>query len=84
MNMRDLARPERSVALAFRGFVLILALLALPALAARVPFGPLLVLGALSYVAWRVRQTSPKRLWQARPTASAERRPVLPGEGVRP
>ncbi len=81
MNMRDLGKPERCVELAFRGFVLVLGILLLPALAAQVPFGPLLVLGAISYIAWRIRQASPARTRRARSTSGAERTPVLPGDG---
>ncbi len=81
MNLRDLGKPERCVELAFRGFVLILGILLLPALAALVPFGPLLVLGAASYFAWRIRQASPQRPRRERSTSGAERTPVLRGGG---
>jgi hypothetical protein len=51
-------------------------------LAVHAPFGPLLFLGAIAYVAYRVWTVRPERTTRRpqRNTAGAERTPVLPGE----
>lgn len=85
MNISDLLNADRWIKLAFRNLVVILGILLFVSLVAHAPFGPLLALGALCLVAFRIRAVRPRSAARPRQrnTASAERTPVLPGEARR-
>ena len=85
MNTSDMLNADRWIKLAFRNFVVILCILLFVSLAAHTSFGPLLVLGAFAYIAYRIWTVRPERSSrrQQRNTAGAERTPVLPGEARR-
>ena len=83
MNTSDLLNADRWIKLAFRNLVAILGILLFVSLAIRTPFGPLLFLGALGYIAFRIWTVRPKRAARSsrqRNSSGSERTPVLPGE----
>ena len=82
MNISDVLNADRWIKLAFRNAVTILCILLFVSLAAHAPFGPLLILGAFAYIAFRIWTVRPERITRPRQrnTAGAERTPVLPGE----
>lgn len=85
MNIPGMLDADRWIKLAFRNFVAILGILLLASLVANTPFGPLVALGALCFVAFRIWTARPRSAARPRQrnAASAERTPVLPGEARR-
>jgi len=85
MNIRDLFDPQRAISFSFKLFIALLGLLLAPSVLAIViaafPARLLIVLPVISYVAYRVLQSSRPRAVRARSTAGAERTPVLPQLG---
>jgi hypothetical protein len=83
--MKDLLNADRWIKIAFRNFVAILGILLFVSLAVHTPFGPLLVLGAFSYIAYRIWTVRPERAARSRQrnSSGAERTPVMPGEARR-
>jgi hypothetical protein len=81
MNIFDMLNADRWIKLAFRNLVAILCILLFASLVAHAPFGQLLALGALCFVAYRIWTVRPRSAARPRPrnAASAERTPVLPG-----
>jgi len=78
--MNDLLDARWWIKRAFRGFVAVICVLAVLELAARTPFGSLLIGGLAIYAAYRVFSSSPQRpKKQQSNTGGAERTPVLPG-----
>ena len=82
MNTNNLLDAGWWIKLAFRNFVVILGIMLFVSLAVHAPFGPLLFLGAIGYIAFRIWTMRPQRTIRPRQrnTAGAERTPVLPGE----
>jgi len=83
MNLRDLFNPQRALGFSCKLFLVVLALLLAPHILANLlsafpSAGVCLALPLVSYVAYRVREQSRRRPQRARPTAGAERTPVLP------
>lgn len=81
MNTSNFMNADWWMKLAFRHAVTILGILLFVSLAAHAPFGPLLILGAFAYIAFRIWTVGPARTTRRpqRNTAGAERTPVLPG-----
>ena len=78
--MNNLWNPGWWIQRAFRGFAAIMCILFLLELAARSPFGSLLLAILAIYAAYRVWAIFPKRARRTeRNTGGAERTPVLPG-----
>ena len=78
--MNDLLDARWWIKHAFRGFAAIICILLLLELAARAPFGSLLLVGLALYAAYRIFSSSPQRPKRPqRNTGAAERTPVLPG-----
>lgn len=85
MNTQDMLNADWWIKRALRNCVVILCILFLVSLGVHAPFGPFLVLGAFSYIIYRIWAVWPERTTRSpqRNTAGAERTPVLPGEAHR-